>query len=137
MRPTESPHVGPVAWTLSNRMNNYLLFALIIIIQIGAHLSAGQSDASRTEEKGAAVRFILAQVECGNPVEVAEIVFASQDASLFSEPKWESRCAFSKENLGDGKKAYVFCPPWGNGQWGFRPSYHFEKIGVQACILNN
>ncbi|MDA3874378.1 MAG: LysM domain-containing protein [Kiritimatiellae bacterium] len=115
--------------------DNRLLAIFLIVLHTFGILTAGPTALLRTGVNDAWVRFVLAKVECDNPEEVAAIVFASQDASLFSDPNWEKRCKFSKENLGDGKMAYVFCPPWGHGQWGFRPSYHFEKKAQQLHLI--
>ena len=116
-------------------MKNHRLFAFLILLETSGTLPAGQPAPSRSGVNDVAVRFVLAKVDCENPKEVAAIIFADEGNSLFSEPNWESGCHFSTEPLGDGSVAYIFCPPWGNGQWGSRQSYHFEKKGAQLHLV--
>lgn len=80
-----------------------------------------------------ATTFILDQVECENPEEVAKLVFGEDSEDIFKDN--EVPCSFEIFDLGDGTKSYVFSPPGGNGLWAVRPNYHFIKENNKLRLL--
>jgi len=93
----------------------------------------------RQKADNALIRYILSCVPCQNPEEVSRIIWGDIIKEDFQENDFSRLIATTDcdivENIGNGRKAFVFYLLAGSRQGLYRPNFHFVKEQEKLMLL--
>ncbi len=98
-----------------------------------------QDQGNRQMADNILIRYILSFIPCQNPKEVSRIIWGDLITEGFQEEDFSKLVSTTDcdivENIGDGRKAYVFYLLAGSRQGLYRPNFHFVKKQKKLILL--